>query len=213
MPSLYPVFLQMEGKNCLVVGGGSVGLRKVQALLECGAWVEVVSPQVCSQLEDLAQAGRIRLTLRPFQDGDERGRFLVFAATGDTELNQHIAQLCHAVQGWLNAVDDAAHCDFYVPALLRRGDVTVAVSTAGSSPLLAGKLRDEIAAVCGEEWGALAQILGEVRERVTTSGLDYAGKKALYASLLQQDFLELLRQGKEEEVRERVDLCISSWLG
>ena len=214
MVKLYPLFLNIEQKNCLVVGGGSVACRKVKNLLECGASVEVITMEAQEELIKLSQEPHspVKMTLRPFQAGDEKGRFLVFAATGDSALNCEIAALCRRENTWLNAVDDPENCDFYVPALLRRGEVTAAVSTSGNSPILAAHLRDQIARILPEEVGTLAQILGEVREKVAASALTYAQKKEFYRSLLAQDFIQCLEEGKEEEVRERVNQCISSWL-
>ncbi len=212
MPPLYPLFLNVEQKNCLIVGGGNVAYRKANTLLECGAQIEVISPQAVAPLRELAAEKKIRLTLRAFEDGDEKNRCLVFAATGDSNLNRHIFSLCRRGNIWLNAVDDPENCDFYVPALLRRGNVAAAVCTSGQSPLLAAHLRDQIEKIFPEEIGTLAQILGEIREKVSTSTLQPDEKKALYTALLQKDFLSALQQGREDEVRENVKQCISSWL-
>jgi len=212
MTLLYPIFLNIERKNCLIVGGGSVALRKVKSLLSCGATVEVISPVVREEIRQFAEENRILLKIRGFEDGDEEGRFLIFAATGDRKLNQHIAELCREKTVWLNAVDDPENCDFYVPAILRRGDVCAAVSTSGDSPLLAAHLRDKVADVLPEEIGELAGILGAIRPQVTASAKSHKEKKALYEALLQEELLELLQEGKKDEVRERIEQCISSFV-
>lgn len=213
MPQFYPIFLNLTGKNCLVIGGGQVAARKVQSLLDCGAQVEVISPALTDSLQTMQTHGAFIWTKREFLPGDEKGRFLLFAATGDRALNRQVAELCWKEPCFFNAVDDPEACDFYVPAVIRQGSVAAAVSTTGASPLFAAFLRDEMTGIISEEAGKMAAILESTRERTRKAKVPYATKKKMYQEILAMNWRELLQEGKEEEVRENVEQCISSWLG
>ena len=138
--------------------------------------------------------------------------FLVFAATGDHAVNSVIAKRCDESNVLLNAVDDPPNCDFFIPAKLERGDVTVAVSTNGKSPMLAARIRDEISGIITEEYGKAADILGDVREKVNASNLPEEERKKKYGELLDGDIIAEIRNTSEDAVRERVNQWISSWL-
>ncbi|HMB84890.1 MAG TPA: bifunctional precorrin-2 dehydrogenase/sirohydrochlorin ferrochelatase, partial [Methylomirabilota bacterium] len=140
----YPVCLEMAGRRCLVVGAGTVAERKVNGLLGAGARVTVVSPSATERLLDWARAGRIGMTLREYAADDLAGHSIVFAATDDGLVNAEVARDARAAGVLINAADDPAHCDFILPAVLTRGDLTVAVSTGGASPALARVVRDEL---------------------------------------------------------------------
>ena len=211
MDKAYPVCLDLHNKPCLVTGGGEVALRKVKTLLEYGAVVHVVTMEAHAELLLLAEENRITLTLRAYEDGDEAGCFLVYAATGDTNVNRRIADNCRRQNIWLNAVDDPPNCDFYVPAQVNHGPLSVAVSTAGRSPVLAAHIKDIISRYITEEYGTLAALLGEVRTEVNSLALGMEEKKALYGSLLSEDLVSMLKEEGEDKVRERIKTCISSW--
>ena len=212
MEAAYPVCLKLQDKKCLVIGGGEVAFRKTETLLEYGAKVDVITIEATEGVRRLADEGKIRLEIRPYAEGDEKGYFLVFAATGDAQVNRIIAGNCERESIWLNAVDDPPHCDFYVPAMLKRGDVTVAVSTSGNSPVLAAHIRDRIAPVVPEAYGTIAAMFGEVRTQVNASSLTMEEKKALYQEILSLDLLTMLEETPEAKVKEKIQSCISSRL-
>ena len=211
MEKAYPVCLDLNHKPCLVTGGGEVALRKVKTLLEYGAVVSVVTMEARSELCLLAEENKISLTIRAYEDGDEAGCFLVYAATGDTNVNRRIAENCRRQNIWLNAVDDPPNCDFYVPAQINHGPLSVAVSTAGRSPVLAAHIKDIISRYITEEYGTLAVLLGEIRTEVNASASGMEEKKAFYESLLSEDLISMLKEQGENKVRERIKTCISSW--
>ncbi|HKX05728.1 MAG TPA: bifunctional precorrin-2 dehydrogenase/sirohydrochlorin ferrochelatase, partial [Methylomirabilota bacterium] len=155
----YPLCLEMAGRPCLVVGGGPVAERKVAGLLDAGAWLTVVSPTATESLHAWARADRIRLVEREYTAADLAGHSVVFVATDDERVNAAVARDARAAGLLINAADDPAHCDFILPAVVRRGDLTVAVSTGGASPALARTVRDEIGAFLDrDDYAALARV-------------------------------------------------------
>src|SRR5688572_2257075 len=141
MTAFYPIFLNLTGRPCTVIGGGTVATQKVDRLLDARARVTVISPNVSPHLEQLAVDGAIILIRRPYQPGDLAGTFLAIAAPDDPQDNHAIWLEAAREDVLLNAVDDPPHCHFIAPAILQRGDLTVAVSTGGKSPALAVRVR------------------------------------------------------------------------
>lgn len=173
---LFHLALRLEGEPCLVVGAGPIAARKATSLLECGARVTVVAPQVCDQVEQLP----VVLERRRYRAGEAAAYRLVVTATGDPAVDREVYLDAQAAGVLVNAADDPASCSFLMPAVLRSGDVSVAVSTAGVSPWLAGWVRRRIGSVVGPEVGELAEIVGEARAAVrgagrSSEGLDWNG--------------------------------------
>jgi siroheme synthase-like protein len=166
----YPVFLDLRGRRCVVVGGGAVAERKVEGLLAAEAVVTVVSPMVTETLHGLAAAGRIRHVARPYRAGDVAGAQLAFVASDDRAVNAEVARDGRAAGVWVNAADDPPCCDFILPAVMRRGGVVVAVGTGGASPAVAAVVRDEIAGGIGEDWAALLEVAADVRAALLVQG-------------------------------------------
>ncbi len=201
--SYYPVFLNISGKRCVVCGGGRVALRKVQSLLEHGARVEMVSPSSCTELLALAERGEILLHSREYREDLLKGAHVVIAATDDRDTNLSIVDGARRSGCLVNAVDDAENSDFIVPSCLRRGDITVAVSTSGKSPALARKLRARLEAELGSEYAELVRLVGEVREEMRTRGLKVSEdtwQEALDLELLPA----LIKEGKIKEARAAI---------
>lgn len=161
--ALFPVFLKLEGRRCLVVGAGTVAEAKVRSLLEGGADVHVVGPKATETLRQWAGEGKLVWQSRPFEPSDLEGMFLVVVATSSRRLNERVYQ--EAVRRGIlcNAVDDPGHCDFYYGAVVRCGPLQIAISTSGCSPALAQWLKREIAKQFGPEYGAWVEQLGEAR--------------------------------------------------
>ncbi len=183
-----------------MVGGGQVALRKVKALIECGADIEVISPDLCLELRRLAESREVRALNREYQSGDLRGAFVVIAATDNSDVNRKVAEEAKRNAALVNVVDDAENSDFIIPSYLRRGDVTVAISTAGKSPALARKIRTRLEKDLGNEYASLTNLIGEVRaeakrQRIQVDGDDW--QEALDLDLL----LELLHSGESERAR------------
>ena len=170
--SYYPVFLDLKGKKCILIGGGSVALRKVNMLLDHDAQVEVVSPEFCDELESLVKSGVIKAERRNYRSGDLEGKFIVIAATDNRETNEQIAAEANQKGILINVVDTPDLCNFIIPSYVRRGDVTLAISTNGKSPALARKIRTKLEKQFGEEYAQLVEIMGEVRSELMKQGIE-----------------------------------------
>ena len=168
--ALFPLFVEMEGRPCVVLGGGAVAERKVEGLLAAGAVVTVVSPALSPGLATHASGGRITHVARPYAEGDLAGAALAFAATDDGAVNADVAREGRARGVWVNAADDPAHCDAILPAVVRRGAVTVAVSTGGASPALARAVRERIEAALPAAYGPLAEVAADARRELRAAG-------------------------------------------
>ncbi|HET6964600.1 MAG TPA: bifunctional precorrin-2 dehydrogenase/sirohydrochlorin ferrochelatase [Acidimicrobiales bacterium] len=201
--TLYPVSLVVAGKRCVVVGGGAVAARKVMALLEAGADVLVVAPDVCDEIRSLP----VERAERPYRRGDLDEAWLAIAATDDTEVNRQVSADGHDARVWVNAADDPEACAFTLPAVLRRGPVSVSVSTGGHSPALAGWLRDQVAGLLGPEIGRLAELLSEARDQLQAAGRSTEGLD--WRRALDSDMLDLIRSGRMAQARERLQACLS----
>ncbi len=162
-PSYYPLFINLRGKKCVVIGGGQVALRKVIPLLECGANVTVVSPGFIPELKRLKGRKAIALVQRSYKPEDLKGAAIVIAATDSRAINQEIAKRGKKQGSLVNVVDDPEDSDFIVPSFFRRGDLTVAVSTGGASPAFARKIRTWLEENIGEDYSKLLSLVKEVR--------------------------------------------------
>ena len=168
---LFPLFLELEGRPCLVVGGGPVALRKAKALEDCGARVTVVAPEVCG---------------RGFADADVEGMTLVLAATNDRALNRRVADLCRARGIPVNAVDDPANCTFVFPAVLRKGPMTVAVSSGGACPVAAKMVRDKVGRLMADDFVSEVGRLGREREQLKRDFPDPQARKRVCEEALRK---------------------------
>ena len=161
--SFFPIYLEMRGRRCLVIGGGAVAERKIANLLEAGAEVTVISPDASENVARWSKNNSIQLEARCYQNGDLDGYELAFVATDDDRVNASVYQEGKSRGVWVNAADDPAHCDFILPSVLRRGDLTVAVSSGGQSPALARTIREELEIYFSREYEQLAQLAAETR--------------------------------------------------
>lgn len=200
---LYPVGLVVAGRRCLVVGGGAVAARKVAGLVQAGADVLVVAPRICEEIRALP----VDTAERPYQREDLDGSWLVIAATDNAEVNRRVHADGVTARVWVNAADDPEACAFTLPAVLRRGPVTVAVSTGGHSPALAGWLRDQVADLMGPEIGSLAELMSEARDELQAAGRSTEGLD--WRAALDSDMLDLIRTGRMAQARERLQACLS----
>jgi precorrin-2 dehydrogenase / sirohydrochlorin ferrochelatase len=202
----YIACLRLSGRRCVVVGGGDVGLEKVEGLLACDGEVVLVSPEAIEPLRELAAEGSIRWERREYRPGDLEGTFLVVAATGDSEVNIRVFEDAERRAMLVNVVDVPPLCNFILPAIIRTGPLAIAISTAGASPALAKRIRDEIADEYGEPYARLAVILNDHRGWAKGTLPTYRDRKAFFESVVngEPDPIELLRRGDEAAVRDLI---------
>ncbi len=200
MADYYPVSLNIQGKRCVVIGGGEVALRKVKALLEHGASVQVVSPALCPELNQLATSRAIDVLHKEYEPGDLKDAFIAIAATTENDTNQKVADEARQKKILVNVADSRQQSDFIIPSYFRRGDLTIAVSTAGGSPALARKIRTGVEENFGEEYATLTSLVEEVRSQLKRRGITATGddwQKALDLDLL----VRLLQTGQREKAK------------
>lgn len=192
--SLFPVFLKLSGRPCLVVGAGRVGEPKIESLLAAGAAVKVVAPEATEAVAQWSREGKINWQPRHFEPSDLQGVFLVVVATPSRELNDGIYREAQRRGVLCNVVDDPPHCDFYYPAVVNRGELQIAISTNGQSPALAHRLRQELERRFGPEYEEWVAALGRERQRLFELPLDPEARRRILHSLVTQErFEEFLR--------------------
>lgn len=196
----YPLFVRLDGRACVVIGGGEVAERKVHGLLAAGARVTLVSPELTPALAALASGGAIAHRAGAYRAGDLAGAFLAYAATDDESVNAAIAAEAEAEGVLLNVVDRPAHCSFIVPSIVQRGDLVIATSTGGASPLLARRIREELESRFGPEYADGLRVLRAVRHRLRREGRSFDERKRVFATLVDSPLLDLLRRGDREGV-------------
>lgn len=201
MSLYYPAFIDLRGKKCVVVGGGKVAERKVMALLKAGAAVEVISPQLTGLLRRWSSKGRIRHREREYRKGDLGGAFLVIAATADEAVNRKISRQAPCL---VNVVDVPELANFIVPSVLERGDLTIAVSTAGASPAFAGTVRRELEALYGRDFGRFVAFLRGFRQRVFKETRDSRVRSEILRGCGSKDILTILRTKGYDAARKAV---------
>ena len=190
MTSLFPMFMKLEGRQCLVVGAGKVGEPKIAGMLETGARIRVVALDVSPAVREWARSGKIELELRAFTNDDLHGAFLVVVATGSRTLNERIYHEAQRLGILCNVVDVPDLCDFFYPSIVRRGDLQIAVSTSGKSPSLAQKIRQQLEKQFGPGYAAWVAELGETRNLILASDLDKERKLDLLHSLASREAFE-----------------------
>jgi precorrin-2 dehydrogenase/sirohydrochlorin ferrochelatase len=188
--SLFPMFMKLEGRQVLVVGAGKVGEPKIGGLLDTGARIRVVAIEATAEVREWARAGKIELALRGFVPEDLEGAFLAVVATSSRSLNERVYHEAQRRGVLCNVVDVPDLCDFYYPSVVRRGDLQIAVSTAGQSPSLAQKIRQQLEKQFGPAYAAWVAELGETRKLILASGLDRDRKLDLLHSLASREALE-----------------------
>jgi precorrin-2 dehydrogenase/sirohydrochlorin ferrochelatase len=196
----YPIFAIIEDKPCLVVGGGAVGERKVADLMAAGARVTVVSPALTPELAALAERGEIRYLPEDFTEAQVEGMALVMAATDDPDVNARVSAAAQARAIWVNVADEPQHCTFIVPAQVRRGELTVAISTGGASPALASQLRQELQQHFGPEYGPYLDLLQRLRTRLLTERRAHPDNGPLFQRLVQSPLKEAVAQGDRARI-------------
>lgn len=183
----------LESKNTIVIGGGCIALRKVEALLAAGAKITVISPELAPELKHLNEIGCINACERQYRSGDLRGAFLVITATNDPAVNQAVWEESQRVGCLINVVDCPNLSNFIMPAVLRRGDLSLAISTGGSSPALARSLRERLEEQIGPEYAGLVQLLAELRPELQARYKPGGPRLAAALDLIDSDLLQILK--------------------
>lgn len=202
--NLYPIYLKLKDKKCLVVGGGKVAQRKIEGLKECEADITVVSPALTPELSDAVKRGEIRYICRGFFESDVEGMALVIAATDDSELNSIIARRCNELGILVNVVDDPEMSTFFVPALIRRGQLCISISTGGKSPLLAKRIKEHLESQIGSEFEEFVSLIGDLRKQIQAEIPDQAQRQILWENILTPDFVSLIKTMNKETLKNKL---------
>jgi precorrin-2 dehydrogenase/sirohydrochlorin ferrochelatase len=203
----YIACLRLTGRRCVVVGGGEIGLEKVEGLLACDGRVVLVAPDAVPELESLAAEGSIAWIRRRYEPGDLEQTFIAIAATNDTATNIAVYQDAEERAMLVNVVDVPSLCNFILPAIVRTGPLAIAISTAGASPALAKRMKREVSAMFGDSYAELAEVLNEVRGWAKGTLPTYQDRKAFFEGIVNgdPDPIELLRNGDEAAVRDLIE--------
>ncbi len=197
MTTFYPVFLNLEERRCVVIGGGQIAEGKVLKLIDSGAKIIVISPDATPAIRDAANRGDIEFNLRKYQAGDLQGAFLAIAATNDRVVNQEIFEEAENLGVLLNAVDDPPRCSFIAPSIVERGPVTLAISTGGASPALARKLRETLAKSPALDWADATNVLSKARQIIKEKQIAVDPQR--WQCCMTPELLDLAKSNREGE--------------
>ncbi|HEV3452153.1 MAG TPA: bifunctional precorrin-2 dehydrogenase/sirohydrochlorin ferrochelatase [Acidimicrobiia bacterium] len=204
----YPASLLLAGRRCVVVGAGRVAARKIDGLLEAGAAVHVVAPDLGPEVLAWRDAGRVTVDERAFQPADLDEAWLATAATPDPAVNAAVYEAGEARRVFVNAADDPAHCSLTLMSVVRRGDLVVTIGTGGRSPALATYLKEHVATEMGPEWEVLLELLSEERERLRAAGT--STETVDWRRAIDSGMLDLIRTGRVAQAKELLRACLSS---
>lgn len=216
---MYPISLNISGKLCVVVGGGQVAERKVLSLLNAHAAVRLISPQLTERLAEVvseqsakkkAVPASVQWWKRGYQPGDLDQALLVFAATDNRQVQETVVQDAQQAGILVNVVDAPENCDFQVPALVRKGDLTIAVSTNGASPALAAQIRQELDKRYGNEYELLLRLMSLLRKKICTSpASNCADRKRVFQNILHKDIIDWIREERWEQLSQHLALVLA----
>ncbi|MHB1418628.1 MAG: precorrin-2 dehydrogenase/sirohydrochlorin ferrochelatase family protein [Bacillota bacterium] len=205
----YPVCLNIEGRICLVVGGGQVAERKIKSLLDAGASVRVVSYELTVNLHDLADRGLISYRQGGYTTGDLSGVFLTIGASDDPATNSRVASESNERGILCNVVDDPSRSSFFTTAVVRQGDLTISISTGGQCPMLARRIREQLEGGFGPEYVQFLELMGQIRPLVKERYPDPEQRSRVFQQLVDSDLLLLISNGDDTQVKERIEACLS----
>jgi len=201
----YPILLNLSGRKCIVIGGGTIAERKVSSLLDSGGSVSVIAPFITDHLRGLSQENKITFINREYEKGDLKGAFLVIAATDSSQVNKSVYEETRELGIMADIVDEPQLCDFIVPSCIRRGPLIITVSTSGKSPCLSKKIRKDLESIYSEAYGTFTSMLGNMRERVQKEIPVPEKRKKFWETLMESNIPELLKKGKHREVEELIE--------
>lgn len=199
--NFYPVFLNLQGRKCVIVGAGEVAERKALRLLECGAAVSVIGREPAPGVTKLAGEGRLEYVSGDYDETLIKGAYLVISATDDRAVNEAVRDAAHREGVPVNVVDDPHLCDFILPSVVQKGGLQIAISTGGASPALARKIRLDLDREFGREYALFLEILGELRKRILEKGRPSSENKAVFEAVVNSEALDLIRAKKWDEAR------------
>lgn len=210
MTKYYPVNLVLENKKCLVIGAGKVAERKVRRLLESMARVSVVSPEITSGLKALAEKKKIMFKNRNFDLKDLHGMYLVIAATTNRRMNSAVSSYCRKKGILINVVDSPGECNFILPSILRRGALTISISTEGASPALAKKIRQDLERSFGLEYAKLLRIIKEIRPHALEKLKTLRSKKMFFQKALRPGIINLIKRNKGKQAKRKLERILEN---
>jgi precorrin-2 dehydrogenase/sirohydrochlorin ferrochelatase len=209
----YPVFLDVRGRRCIVVGGGKVAERKALALFDAGADLDLVSPELTPILRELARKGKITHHPKHFDEQDLAGAYLVIAATNDTAVNEVVARASKKAGILVNAATSPNEGTFVMPSVVERGDLLIAISTCGNSPALARKVREDLERSYGPEYGVFLEKMAMLRRRMLKEVADEDVRRKIYQAVVDSDVLYLLKAGQAHEADHRISEIVHAVAG
>ena len=197
MTTYYPIYVELHEQPCIVIGGGKIAEGKVEGLLTAGAQVTIISPSLTSHLHTLVEQNKVAYISRTYQHGDLADAFMVICATDQTEINHQVWQEASTNRQLVNVVDDTPRCNFIAPAIFRKGDLNIAISTGGKAPALAVRLKERLQKEIGPQYERFLELSGQLREPLARNIPDFETRKKLWYELVDSDILELLSQDNE----------------
>ncbi len=206
----YPIFLDIKNKPCIVIGGGQVAERKVLSLLDAGAKVCVISPEITPTIKKLFQKKKAKLIQRHYKSGDLKNSFLAYSATNNNAVNRKVFNEAKKQGILLNIVDVPELCNFIVPSVVERGDLLVAISTSGNTPAMAKKIRQKLEKEFGREYAIFLKIMGFIRNSLLKKGMESDKNRRIFEGLVDSRLIALIRQKKKREINSLLKKNVGS---
>src|SRR3954447_2482365 len=204
----YPIYLDIEERNVVIVGGGNVCARKAETMMKYGARVTIVSPEFTDEIEQWARDGALAIKRKPYETADIEGANIVIASTDDQHVNEQIAADCRARRIPVNVVDVTPLCEFIVPAIIEKGSIQIAVSTGGKSPALARTLKEDLQRAIGPEYAEVNDVLGSLREEAKKVLPTDVNRKRFFDAIIANGILDMLREGRRRDAYQAIaDAC------
>src|SRR4051812_10075255 len=204
----YPIYLDIEERNVVIVGGGNVCARKAETMMKYGARVTIVSPEFTDEIEQWARDGALAIKRKPYETADIEGANIVIASTDDQRVNEQIAADCRARRIPVNVVDVTPLCEFIVPAIIEKGSIQIAVSTGGKSPALARTLKEDLQRAIGPEYAEVNDVLGSLREEAKKVLPTDVDRKRFFDAIIANGILDMLREGRRRDAYQAIaDAC------
>ena len=208
MNTYYPVYIEMRDQPVVVIGGGKIAEGKVDGLLAAKAHVTIISPELTPHLRELVNQNEIGYLARTYQQGDLSGAFMVICATDRADINHRVWREATANHQLVNVVDDTPRCNFIAPSILRRGDLTIAISTSGRAPALAVRLKERLQRELGPEYERFLELAAKLREPLARHVPDFETRKALWYQLVDSEILDVLADGDEAAARQIISRVV-----
>jgi precorrin-2 dehydrogenase len=200
----YPIYIDIEDRNVVIVGGGNVCARKAETMMKYGARVTVVSPEFTDEIEQWAREGMLSTRRKAYEEGDVEGANLVIASTDDSAVNERVAADCRARRIPVNVVDVTPLCEFIVPAIIDKGSIQIAISTGGRSPAVARTLKEDLQRLVGPEYDEANEVLGTLRDGAKATLPTDVDRKRFFDGILAAGILEMLRHGRRRQAYETI---------